>query len=158
MKNTIEKKIELGRPVISPVLVPVIHRATPNCINETFMVNGTPYKVTALSFGEPFGVVVVEDVDNLSVSSIGPQLASHPLFPLGANIVFAQVLENNCAKARVWQKNTGEVPFTPQACGAAATALMMLHKIMINTVKVYMGGSPYTVEWDKGSNNVTVTI
>lgn len=153
-----ENRINFGRPIISPDLVPVIHRATPNCINETFMVNGTPYKVTALSFGEPHGVVVVEDIENTCVSSIGPQLGTHPLFPKGANIVFVQVLDQNSIKARVWQNGVGEVTFTEQACCAAATAVMMLHLIMMNTVKVFMGETSYTVEWDKGSDNVTLLL
>lgn len=153
-----KKTISLGKPILSPALIPVTHKSTPNCINETFMVNGEPYKVTALSFGSPHGAVVVDDVDNIDVSSIGSLLGTHPLFPKGASIVFIQILDGESLKARLWQYDTGESAYSPEAACVAATAAMMLHKILIDTVRVSMGCNNYIVEWDKCSANVTLTL
>ena len=65
MTATINKTISLGKPVMTPCLIPVEHKATPNCINDPFMINGECWKVTAMSFGSPHGAVFVDDVDNV---------------------------------------------------------------------------------------------
>lgn len=148
MKTTNNITISFGKPVTSPCLIPVLHASTPNCVSDPFMVNGKEYRVTALSFGTPHGVVIVDDVESIDVPSLGSSLGTHVLFPQGANIVFVQVKDSETIKARLWQRGKGETPFTPEAVCVGMVASRMLQKIMVCKANVLMGGNTFEVEWD----------
>ena len=139
------RTISLGRPVTAPCLIPVIHASTPNCVSNPFMVDGECYRVTALSFDSPHGVIIVDDVDSVDVPALGLSLGTHPLFPKGANIVFIQMLDKETLKARLWQLDEGEIPFTSEAVCVAGTAAMMLQKILTGKANVIMGGNEFQV-------------
>jgi diaminopimelate epimerase len=149
MKTIDNITISLGKPVTAPCLIPVLHASTPNCVSEPFMVNGEEYKVTALSFGTPHGVVIVDDVESVDVPSLGSSLGMHARFPKGASIVFVQVIDRESVKARLWQRGEGETAFTPEAACASVAASRMLQKIMVNKANVLMGGNTMQVEWDR---------
>ena len=153
-----EKRIvSLGKPITAPALIPVMHSATPMCINEPFMVEGGCYKVTAISFGSPHGAVFVDDISGVDIAKIGSALSSHR-FPKGASIVFVQILDKDNLKARVWQNNTGEVDFTEEAAAVAGVAAMMLQKTLKSEINAHMGGTVTAVKWDRGSNEVMLSI
>jgi diaminopimelate epimerase len=159
MNNVTSKNrtILFNKPITTPFLIPVIHASTPNCISDPFMVDGVCYRVTAMSFGSPHGAVVVDNVDTVDVPTIGSALGTHCLFPKGASIVFIQVLDRETIKARLWQLNEGEIPFTPEAVCVAGTAAIMLQKILTTKATVLMGGNEFQVEWNKGEGTVSLT-
>ncbi|MCL2694226.1 MAG: hypothetical protein FWE60_03875 [Oscillospiraceae bacterium] len=143
------KTVSFGKPVTAPCLVPVLHAATPTCIYHPFMVNGEVYKVTAISFGKPHGVVLVDDAAAVDVAKIGAALGTHALFPKGASIVFVQVIDSETIKARLWQRDEGVIEFTPQAVCAAVAASMMLQRVTSRRLKVFMGENTFLGEWDR---------
>ncbi|MCL2078341.1 MAG: hypothetical protein FWH17_00705 [Oscillospiraceae bacterium] len=147
----------LGHPITAPCLIPVLHSSTPSCINNPFMVNGKPYRVTALSFGAPHAAVFVDDVQSVDVQSVGSALGTHPLFPEGASVVFIQPLGKDSVAARLWQQKRGEIPFTREAGGVAGTAAMMLQKVLYNEISVHMGERSYAVKWDRNGDGVSIT-
>jgi len=158
MQKTNNLTISLGKPITAPALIPVRHTATPTCINNPFIINGQQYSLTALSFGTPHGAVFVEDVGSTDVSLLGLELGTHPRFPKGASIVFIQVIDSENLKARLWQQGEGERSFTPEAACVAGTAAIMLQKIFSNHIAtVSMGGTPYHVQWDRDSENVSIS-
>jgi diaminopimelate epimerase len=150
------KTISLGKPVTAPCLVPVLHASTPTCINQPFMVDGEVYRVTALSFGTPHGVVLVDDVAAVDVPKIGSALDTHALFPKGASIVFAQVIDGETIKARLWQNDGGEAVFTHEAACAAVAAAMMLQRLTKYKITVIMGEYTFVSEWDR-VGDITLT-
>ena len=154
MKNV---TISLGKPITAPVLVPVEHKSTPTCINDPFMVEGKPYRVTAMSFGSPHGAVFVDDIGSVNVQALGSTLGTHVLFPKGASIVFIQTLDKKSLKARLWQRGAGETAFTPEAACVAGTAAMMLQKVLENEAEVIMGGNKFHVKWDRGHDDVLLS-
>ena len=142
-------KISLGKPITAPCLIPVLHAATPICINHPFMVGGEVYKVTALSFGTPHGVVFVDDVTAIDVMRVGWMLGTHVLFPKGASIVFAEMIDGETIEALLWFNGKGEFMLTPEAAGAAAAASIMLQRATTRSVKVSGGENTFFVEWDR---------
>jgi len=141
--------VMMGKPITAPRLILVLHSATPACVAEPFMVGGTPYQVTALSFGTPHGAVLVEDVDSVDVPSLGRALGTHALFPMGASIVFLQVLDGDQVKARLWQRDGSGIEFTREAACVAGTAAMMLQKVIKTQARVSMGDVSACVKWDR---------
>ncbi len=151
MKKSNTITVSFAEPVTAPVLVPVEHNATPACINDTFMVNGTPYGVTAMSLGSPHAAVLVDDVDSVDVPALGSALGNHVLFPKGASIVFIQMLDSRTLKVRLWQRGEGETEFSSEGACVAGAAAIMLQKTLTRRVSVYMGGGVSQVEWGWGS-------
>lgn len=149
--------ISLGKPITTPVLIPVTHASTPHCICEPFMIDGECYKVTAMSFGSPYGAVFVEDVDDVDVPTLGSKLGTHPLFPKGASIVFIQMLNKESLKVRLWLRGKGETAFTPEAACVAGTVAMMLQRVFGYKAHVSMDGNTFQVKWDRGNGNVSLT-
>jgi len=149
--------VNMGKPITAPCLIPVLHASTPKCINNPFMVNGEPYGVTALSFGTPHGAVFVDDVDGLDVATLGAALGTHALFPQGASIVFAQVVDKENVKARLWHRDHGGILFTPEAATVAGTAAKMLQKVSSGNVTVKMSENIVNVEWNHGDDEAVLT-
>ena len=115
--------VDMGEPVLEPSKVPVNQDLIPADTEKVVMfpvsVDGKEYKITAVSMGNPHGIVYVDDVDSLDIGSIGPKLENHPFFPNRANIEFVQNIDKNHVKMRVWERGTGET----MACGTGCCAL-----------------------------------
>ena len=158
MFTTNDVTISLGKPVTVPVLIPVQHTSTPTCIAQPFMINGECHKVTALSFGTPHGAVFVDDLNGTDVPSLGHALGTHVLFPEGASIVFIQMQDKESLKARLWQRDEGELPFSPEAACVAGTAAMMCQKVLFNEANVTMGGNTFRMKWDRIGDGVTLSL
>jgi diaminopimelate epimerase len=120
------------------------------------MVDGKRWNVTAMSFGTPHGAVFVDNVDDVDVPLLGSALGKHDLFPKGASIVFIQAIDSENFKARLWQRNRGETPYTVEAAAVAGTAAMMLQKALGYTVNVIMNGSAFNVSWDRSGGGSVI--
>lgn len=156
MKSTGTLTITMGKPITAPNLIPVRHRSTPTCVNQPFTVNGEIFRVTCISFGTPYGAVLVDDVDSINLEHIGHSLGTHVLFPQGASIVFFQVLDKTNIKARLWHREYGAIDYTSEAVCVAYTVAVMLQKTM-HEGNVYMGKNEFHVKWDTRDRNVHLT-
>ena len=69
-----------------------------------------------MNIGNPHAVFFVDDVDAIDLSKYGKVLQTHPLFPQGANIGVAQLINSATLKLSVWER-----PGTlTTACGTGA--------------------------------------
>ena len=73
------------------------------------------------SMGNPQAVFWVDDVGRHDLDKFGPLLENHPIFPDRANISVAQVVRNDLARTRTWERGAG----LTQACGSAACAVLV---------------------------------
>lgn len=76
------------------------------------------FALTAISMGNPHGVVFTEDMDRVDVPASGRELEMHPMWPDRANIEFARVDSPHDIFMRVWERGSGET----MACGTGACA------------------------------------
>lgn len=74
---------------------------------------------TAVSMGNPHLVLFVPDVGAIDLTSRGPQLERHPLFPSRTNVHFVEILGPDEARVRVWERGAGAT----LACGTGACAV-----------------------------------
>ena len=79
-----------------------------------------------VSMGNPHAVFFVENADKVELTSIGPKLEHHALFPERANISVAEVQGKmpdgrDMIRLRVWERGTGETP----SCGTGACAALV---------------------------------
>ena len=149
--------VSFNCPVLTPYLIPVIHSSTPFCINHPFMVEGDAYNVTCFSLQQkPYGALIVDNVTDLDIASPGKALSTHPLFPLGADIVFVEIQRKDLIKVRLYEKDAGESGFSQQGSCAAFAAARILQKIEPSAL-VEMNGKICRVEWDGVEGGVTLT-
>jgi diaminopimelate epimerase len=139
-------KVDMGAPNWERSSLPMLGEG--QCINCDLTVDDEPYQVTTLSMGNPHCIIFVENVDEFAVQYVGPIVENHPAFPKRTNVGFAQVLNKNELKVRVWERGCGET----LACGtgtcAAVAAANRLGKVG-NKVTVHVLGGDLQVEISK---------
>ena len=75
--------------------------------------------------GNPHAVVRVPDVAAAPVARLGAALQSHPFFPEGVNVGFAEPLARDRLRLRVFERGVGET----RACGSGACAAVVAGRL-----------------------------
>jgi len=75
----------------------------------------------AVSMGNPHAVFFVDDVTALPLAEIGPKVEHDPLFPERVNAGFAQIIDRQTVRLRVWERGAG----LTLACGTGACAALV---------------------------------
>jgi carbamoyl-phosphate synthase large subunit len=109
--------VKMGQPDFRPKAVPMALKD--EAIRSKVMLAGEEREITCLSMGNPHCVLFVPDVDQIDIETLGPKMECDPLFPQRANISFAQAIDRNTFKMRVWERGIGET----WACGTGACAV-----------------------------------
>lgn len=158
--QVIEGKVEkvtvnMGQPRLETKDIPAIFPKE-RVINEAILVNGKEYKVTCVSMGNPHAITFVEDVDNFDVHGVGVLIENHEMFPRRINTEFAQVVNRNTIKMRVWERGSGET----LACGTGASATLVaavLNNLTDRKAKLILLGGELEIKWNEADNNVYMT-
>jgi diaminopimelate epimerase len=139
--------VDMGRPVLARQDIPMAGEpAREPVIDLPLDVNGTEWRVTCVSMGNPHCVLFVEDVQQAPVHSVGPTIESHALFPARTNVEFSRVLAPNLIEMRVWERGSGET----LACGTGASATVVaasLNELAERTCTVRLLGGDLQIEW-----------
>jgi diaminopimelate epimerase len=136
--------VNMGVPELTPSAIPFA--ADRRQIVYAIEVDGEMLEISAVSMGNPHGVVLVDDVDEAPVHTLGPKLEHHSRFPARANIGFLQVLDKSHARLRVFERGAGET----RACGTGACAAMVaghLRGLLGDRVKVELPGGHLVIQW-----------
>src|SRR6202453_3292831 len=96
--------------------------------------------------GNPHAIFWVDDPGSYDLTTIGPPLEHHPLFPERANITLAATVSRDRIIIRTWERGAG----LTKACGSAACAtavaaarLRRAHRI----VRISLPGGELGIEW-----------
>jgi diaminopimelate epimerase len=111
---------------------------------------------SAVSMGNPHCILFVGDAEKAPVAQIGPLIENHALFPKGVNVEFAQVLDKDRIRMRVWERGVG----ITLACGtgACATAVSAIRKGLVNRmVELILDGGSLMLEWRESDGHVLMT-
>ena len=148
-------KVDMGSPELVPENIPIVADGN-RVIDEPINVNGTEYRMTGVSMGNPHAVVYVEDVKGLDIETIGPAFENHERFPNRVNTEFVKVLDRNTVEMRVWERGSGET----MACGTGACAVAVaciLNGFTEDKVTVELLGGDLQIEWDKEADKIYMT-
>lgn len=160
--NVERVRVNMGRPEFAARKIPVRYPAGADgaaackdgqavkeqVVNEPVIINGTAYRMTCVSMGNPHCVVYVEDVDGLEIEKIGPAFEHHACFPDRVNTEFVKVLDRHTVQMRVWERGSGET----LACGTGACAVAaasVLNGLTDTSVRVRLSGGELDIRWDK---------
>lgn len=115
-----------------------------------------PFQSTRVSMGNPHLVTFVEDITQINLPEIGPQLENYHLFPDRTNVEFAQIVGKDTIRMRVWERGSG----ITQACGtgACATAVAaVLNGLAGRKCDIIMDGGTVTIEWEEATGHILMT-
>lgn len=149
-------KIDMGKPILAPELVPTTVSEKSPVLMAPLQVNGKQYKVNCVSMGNPHCVIFTEGVALLDIKKIGPAIETHPSFPKKTNVEFAEVIDDYTIKMRVWERGTGET----LACGTGACATAVaanLNGLCKSNVTLRLIGGDLNIEYNETDGHVYMT-
>ena len=116
---------------------------------RTLDVHGTPVTAITLRVGNP-QCVVLGDVTEDRLHSVGASLAVHPAFPQGTNVELATVERLDRVRILIWERGAG--PTHASGTGACAAAVAAAaYGGAAHDVEVVSPGGSQRVEWtDQG--------
>ncbi|MNB82436.1 Diaminopimelate epimerase [compost metagenome] len=144
--------VDMGEPVLSGMKIPVAIDAEP-VLDQPIEADGTEFKFTAVSMGNPHCVIYVDDAVSFDLATWGPQLEVHPLFPRKVNVEFATVLDRGHVDMRVWERGAGPT----LACGTGACATLVssvLNGLTDRSAVISLKGGDLFIEWNEQDNHV----
>lgn len=136
--------VDMGTPELNPPAIPFAADRRKEVY--TVAVGTETVELSAISMGNPHGVLLVDNVDTAPVAELGPGLENHPRFPARANIGFMQVLDRGHVRLRVFERGAGET----LACGSGACAAVVagrLRGLLDPRVDVELRGGHLVIEW-----------
>lgn len=147
--------VDMGVPSMNKAEIPV-EVAGDNVVEMRVETPFGPVSVTAVSMGNPHGVIFVDDLDSIPFDDLGPYMETHPMWPDRANIEFAQVLNDREIRMRVWERGTGET----LACGTGACATAVAGVLTGRTgreVTLRLRGGDLEIKWREDNGHVMMT-
>ena len=153
--------VDMGAPVLAPSQIPVNAAAfgaaeSENIISKPLEVNGTEYKVTCVSMGNPHAIVYLDketDIKKFDIEKAGPYFEKHIAFPEQINTEFIQVTDRKNLDMRVWERGSGET----LACGTGACAALVatvLNGMCDDEAVLHLLGGDLKIRWDRENNTV----
>jgi diaminopimelate epimerase len=146
--------VDMGSPQLLARDIPTtLVNPENSVIDEPLVVDGTPWRVTCVSMGNPHCITFVEDVAAIPLATIGLQFEHHPAFPERINTEFIQVIRPDYLKMRVWERGAGAT----LACGTGACASVVAG-VITNKIEpkctVELPGGCLIVHWSEADRRV----
>ncbi len=144
--------VNMGIPNLSPNDIPL--RASAQQV--LYQVPGEHIEFHALSIGNPHAVLLVNNVQQANVDSIGKHLSEHSLFPQQTNVGFMQIMDKETVCLRVYERGCGET----NACGSGAVAAVAAGRLfhdLSDEVTVNLRGGKLLVSWKETGGPIFLT-
>lgn len=139
-----EVTVDMGKPSFTPQDVPL--STASEVVNMPIATSMGDMHITALSMGNPHGVVFIDSVANLAIEGIGVEIQNNTLFPAKANIEFVEVINPDELRMRVYERGSGET----QACGTGACATLVAAVVNGKANRkavIHLLGGDLSIEW-----------
>jgi diaminopimelate epimerase len=160
-------RVDMGKPILDRAAIPVAGEGTPNPVREEILhPDGTTFRFTAVSMGNPHAVIFLDDPDDNEhadaspadlAKRYGPGLEPHERFPKKANIAFVRATGTHLTAA-VYERGAG----LTAACGTGACAIGVAagleDRVPFGTpLQVVLPGGTLTIEVDPHLERVYMT-
>ncbi|MDO4695948.1 MAG: diaminopimelate epimerase [Neisseria sp.] len=146
--------VDMGRPRFLPSEIPFLpEEADADGLLYWLSADLARVQLGCVNMGNPHAVLLVEDIKDAPVETLGAALESHPQFPERVNVGFMQIIGRRHIRLRVFERGAGET----QACGTGACAAAV-HGIRIGLldagedIRVSLPGGDLSINWQEGSS------
>lgn len=149
-------RVDMGEPLFTAKDIPM-NLTLDKVIDYPVEIDGYTGHISVIAMGVPHAVVFVDDINNTPVTTWGPLIERHPLFPKHTNVNFVQIVGENNIKVRTWERGAGAT----NACGTGACAAVVVcqeKNICDGLVFVDLVQGCMAISYDKeGTNHVYMT-
>lgn len=126
-------------------------------VGEKVEACGHIFNGTAISMGNPHLVLLVPNAELAPVAEVGAELEYSPMFPNRTNVEFAEIIDRQHIRMRVWERGSG----ITQACGtgacATAVAAALADLTDADNCNVQMDGGSLHINWNPATRHVLMT-
>jgi len=147
-------RVDMGEPEFEAQHVPVLLQAVDGWY--PLEIDQHHYSLGAVSMGNPHALMVVDDIDTADVARLGAAISAHSAFPRGCNAGFAQIMDRNNIRLRVYERGAAET----LACGSGACAAMSILQragLVGQILNVTQAGGKLILTWTGGDDPVIMT-
>jgi diaminopimelate epimerase len=149
-KKAGDKKItvNMGKPRLNWNEIPLSKQVDTSNIELN---NKDVKKALAVSMGNPHLVCFVDDAEDFDVANVGARYETHPLFPEKTNVEFANLVEENKIRMRVWERGAG----ITKACGTGSCATLVAAVragFCKSEAKIILDGGQLFIKWGEDGN------
>lgn len=139
-------RVDMGEPRLKPSDIPIARIEDDTVINVPLSISDKTFNITGVSMGNPHCIIFVDDVNTVNLPLIGPLVENNESFPKKTNVEFAQILNNQTIRMRVWERGAG----ITMACGTGACATLVASVLNNKTDRaatVKLDGGDLFIEW-----------
>jgi len=113
--------VDMGKAELTRSKIPMVGPDEP-VVSEDFDLNGTVFKITAVSMGNPHCVIFVDDLSTFNTwKEFGARIEVDARFPQRVNVEFVQIESPSNVKVNIWERGAGAT----LACGTGACAVVV---------------------------------
>ena len=150
--------VDMGSPLLGWEDIPLSEKMDVRGVDVKIGPMDDPYlsRPAVVSMGNPHAVFFVDDVDAYDIPAIGPLVEWHPVFPEGTNVGFAQIIDKETIRLRVWERGAG----LTKACGTGACAALVCAARAKKTgrkARLILDGGELTIHWRESDDRVLMT-
>lgn len=141
--------VDMGEPNLNWQQIPLAREV------DTLHVSLPAGDACCVNMGNPHAVFFVDDSSAVDLATIGPKIEHDPLFPDRVNVEFAQVLDRQTIRMRVWERGTG----ITMACGTGACATLVAaarRSLVDRKATIRLDGGDLLIEW-RNDNRILMT-
>ena len=109
-----------------------------------------------VNMGNPHAVFFVRDAAAVPLENIGPKIERAALFPQRTNVEFANIIDPQRIRMRVWERGAG----VTQSCGSGACATLVAavrRGLSSRRATIVLDGGELTVSWRENDNHVILS-
>lgn len=137
----------MGKPNFERSKIPMVGPEG-KVIEEPIEVEGETVRITAVNIGNPHAVVFVPDATQAPVTTLGPKIEHHPLFPQRTNVEFVSVIDRSNIVMRIWERGSGVTMASGSGSCASALASMITGRVE-RRVQVHLVYGVLIIEWSE---------
>ncbi|MEM1105937.1 MAG: diaminopimelate epimerase [Pseudomonadota bacterium] len=150
--------VDMGSPMLGWEDIPLSEKMDVRGVDVKIGPLDAPYlaRPAVVSIGNPHAVFFVHNVAAYDIPALGPLVEGHPVFPEGANVGFAEVLDRQTIRLRVWERGAG----LTKACGTGACAALVCAARAGKTrraARLILDGGDLLIHWRKSDDHVLMT-
>ncbi len=146
--------LSMGKPHFARKDIPII--AEQVSLHYQLPVDGRNIEFSAVSMGNPHAVIQVENCDTAPVEKWGKVFQASHVFPEGINVGFAEVVNSDQIRLRVFERGVGETLACGSGACAAAVSFIRLG-LVERQLDVHLPGGILHIEWLSDDAEVLMT-
>ena len=132
-------RVNMGAPLLEWDQIPLAREMD----TLRLPLDGNP---VATGMGNPHCTFFVPDAEAVDLSSRGPDIENHPLFPERTNVQFVHVIGPDHLRMRVWERGTG-ITLASGSSSCAAAVAAARRGLTGRSVLIDLDGGRIAVEW-----------